>query len=64
MERDPTIRDLYPDLTEEELRAAELNLDRYVAVALRILERLESAHNPQDGQLTPPDGTLPCTRQR
>ena len=64
MERDPTIRDLYPDLTEEELRAAELNLDRYVAVALRIFERLESVRYPQGSQLTPPDGTLPCTRQR
>lgn len=38
----PTIRDLYPHLTEEELGRAEDNLERYLVVVLRIFERLES----------------------
>ncbi len=39
--RDPvTIRALYPRLSEEELREAEENLDRYLELALRIYERV------------------------
>lgn len=40
-----TIRDLYPDLTDDELAAAEENLDRYVAVVLSIYERIRE--NPE-----------------
>jgi hypothetical protein len=32
----PTIRDLYPQLSEEELREAEENLHRYFAFALKM----------------------------
>jgi len=38
----PTIRDLYPHLTDAELERAEDNLERYLIVVLRIFERLES----------------------
>ena len=40
-DRPITIRDLYPDLTEADLAVAEANLRRYVAVIVRIYERLE-----------------------
>jgi len=35
-----TISDLYPDFTKEELEEAEANLRRYLAVLLRMSERL------------------------
>lgn len=37
-----TIRDLYPHMTEEELAVAEANLKRYVAIVVRICNRLKS----------------------
>lgn len=40
----PTIKDLYPHLNDEELKIAEENLDRYLALVLRIFERL----NPEE----------------
>jgi hypothetical protein len=49
----PTLRDLYPNLTDAELQQAEENLERYLAVVLRIHERLETA-----APLPAPDGTL------
>ena len=39
----PTIRDLYPELNEAELKEAEENLDRYLALVLRIYERVHSS---------------------
>ena len=36
------IADLYPDFTKEELEEAEVNLRRYLAVLLRMSERLEA----------------------
>jgi len=57
----PSIRDLYPDLTDKELTEAEDNLERYLALVLRIFERVEAESSPQAGQLTPGAGTLPCT---
>ena len=36
----PTLRDLYPDFTGEQLKEAEANLERYLAVMIRIAERL------------------------
>jgi hypothetical protein len=36
-----TIRDLYPGLSEAELKAAEENLDRYLELIVRIHERME-----------------------
>jgi len=55
---DPTIRNLYPDLSEKEFSEAERNLDLYLALVLRILERVESETNPQACQLTRRAGTL------
>jgi hypothetical protein len=41
-EAKPTIKDLYPNLNEEQLKEAEENLERYLKVAWRIFERLEN----------------------
>lgn len=35
----PDIRDLFPDLTDEELREAKINLTRYAKLALRVHAR-------------------------
>jgi hypothetical protein len=40
-----TIGDLFPELTEEQQREAAENLDRYMAVVLRIYERIR--HDPE-----------------
>jgi hypothetical protein len=48
MEEHPSISGLYPDLSEEELREAENNLERYLGLILQIFERMES-ENEQDG---------------
>jgi hypothetical protein len=37
-----TISDLYPEFTKEELEEAEANLRRYLAVLLRMNDRLEA----------------------
>ncbi len=36
-----TLRQLYPHLTESQLQEADENLRQYVALALRVFERLE-----------------------
>jgi|GEM_PF-1736683 len=54
----PTIRDLYPHFTEEQLAEAEDAHDRYLAIVLRIFERLEA--EAQVDQLTPDTGAIPC----
>ena len=59
-----SIRDLYPHLTDKELAEAEDNLERYLALALRIFERTQAECSPQVGQLTSEPGTLPCTPPR
>lgn len=38
--KNSNIRDLFPDLTEEELAVAEETLDRYLALIVRIAERI------------------------
>lgn len=60
MEKNPilTIRDLYPNLNEKELAEAEDKLDRYLALVLRIFERMELEADPQVGQLTAGAGTV------
>jgi hypothetical protein len=35
-----TLRDLYPDLTADQLNEAEFNIERYLAVMIRIANRL------------------------
>jgi phosphoglycolate phosphatase-like HAD superfamily hydrolase len=38
----PTIRELYPRLSEEQLKEAEENLERYVELTLRVYDRIRS----------------------
>ena len=52
-ERPITIRDLYPHMTDEELAVAEANLKRYVAVLVRIHDRLKA-----EGKSWPGPGDL------
>jgi len=52
----PPLRDLYPGLNEQELAEAEDNLDRYLALVLRIFERVQT--DPQPDRLTDGDGTV------
>jgi hypothetical protein len=62
-----TIRDLYPDFTEEQLQEAEANLERYLRVIIRIAERLEAeGYTPADLDLTARDaeGTLSVERSK
>lgn len=70
--QDPvTIRDLYPDFTEEQLEQAESNLRRYIAVMVRIYERIlceqgsEAAKRLAYGEdltLSPSSSTIPDER--
>ena len=57
----PAIQKLYPRLNEQEFKEAEDTLDRYLALVLRIFERLESETRPQADQLISCTGTLGCT---
>jgi len=52
----PTIRDLYPHFTDEQLAEAEDARDRYLAIVLRIFERLEL----EAAQLTAGTDAIPC----
>lgn len=52
----PTIRDLYPHFTDEQLAEAEYAHDQYLEIVFRIFERLEA----EAGQLTADAGALPC----
>jgi len=53
-----SIRVLYPHFSENELAEAEDNLDRYLAVVLRIFECTEYETGQQEHKLTPNAGTL------
>lgn len=61
-----TIRELYPDMTEQELAEAEANLRRYVAVIVRIHDRLKvermTWQEPTDLTLPADDSTIPDER--
>lgn len=49
----PTIRDLYPDCSDEEMEQAEANIRRYLGVITRIAERMAAENRaPQRGDLT------------
>ena len=58
-----TLRDLYPAFTEEQLQQAETTLQRYIAVMVRIYERVRAEQGPEAatrlayGDLTAPDGS-------
>ena len=56
-----TISELFPRLAGADLEMAEDNLEQYLALVLRIFDRLEAESNPQVGRLTDATGTLPCT---
>jgi len=53
----PTIRDLYPHFTDEQLAEAEDNLERYLTLALSIFERRELQ---KAEQLTEDSDEIPC----
>jgi hypothetical protein len=55
----PTIRDLFPHFTDIELEEAEDIFDRYLALVLRIFDRLEPQTDA--ASLTPDAGALPLT---
>lgn len=55
-----TIRDLYPNLTDEQLAEVEDTWERYLSLVLRIFERLESQTDAPAGHLTPDAGEIPC----
>ena len=56
----PTIRDLYPDLNDEQLAEVEDTWERYLALVLRIFERLESQPDLPVVHLTPDAKEIPC----
>lgn len=68
MEKDapPTIKDLYPDFTDEQLREAEEKLEQYLVLALRIYERI--CANPEAygkfRRLTEKHNALTCNTPR
>jgi len=63
-----TIRDLYPHMTDEELAVAEANLERYVALIVRMHDRLKSegkmwpAEESADLTVYGSDSTIPSER--
>jgi len=57
-DRPITIRDLYPHMAEEELAVAENNLRRYVAVIVRIYDRLQAEGKPWPNRTDRGDLTL------
>lgn len=42
-----TIRDVYPEFTEEQLQQAEATFRRYIAVMVRIYERVRAEQGPE-----------------
>jgi hypothetical protein len=51
----PSLKQLYPSLSPEELRVASENIDRYLQLILRICKRLESEKSAgQDSDLASP----------
>jgi hypothetical protein len=62
----PTIAELYPDLTEQELKEADTKLEQYLLLVLQIYERLsvDPESYARFCALTAKTGTLSCTRPR
>ncbi len=63
-ERKLSVDDLYPLLQEPELTEMEQTINQYLALILRIFERLESERYPRPDPLTENNGTLGCTPPR
>jgi hypothetical protein len=59
----PTIRDLYPQLNDEQLAEVEDTWERYLALVLRIFERLESQTDGPAVHLTQDSNEIPCKLQ-
>ena len=59
----PTIRDLYPDLNEAQLAEVEDTWERYLALVLRIFERLESRSDSPADHLTQNSNDISCKVQ-
>jgi hypothetical protein len=57
---DPTLRDLYPHLSEEELAEAEDNLERYLKLVLRLFERMEAEADLAADRLSPDPDVIQC----
>jgi len=56
----PTLRSLYPYLNDEQLAEVEDSLERYLALVLRIFERLESQTDFPAADLTTDTDKIPC----
>jgi hypothetical protein len=59
----PTIRDLYPNLNYEQLAEVEDTWERYLALVLRIFERLESQSDSPAIRLTQTTDAVPFDSQ-
>lgn len=55
----PSLKQIFPHYTGKQLKEAEENLERYLALILRVLERKKS--EVQAHTLTETVGTLSCT---
>lgn len=53
-----SIKELYPELSEAELTKAEDNLEQYLALVLRILDRVVAETYPQPERLISGTGTI------
>lgn len=59
----PTLRDLYPNLNDEQLDEVEDTWERYLALVLRIFERLESQTDSPASHLTQKSNGIQCSLQ-
>lgn len=53
-----TIHELYPDLNKDQLAEVEDSIERYLALVMRIFERLESQTDASSVHLTPDTGEI------
>ena len=60
----PTIRDLYPHFTDEELAEAEDTLERYVAAILSVFDQIEGDMDPKLDALASGEDLVSCTTKR
>ena len=52
-EKEITLREIYPEFSDAEIAEAESNIRRYLAVLIRIAERLQAeGYTPDDLDLT------------
>jgi hypothetical protein len=59
------LRDLYPDFTEDQLKETEFNIERYLAVMIRIANRLRAeGYDLSDPNLTISEPSRTIHRER